>query len=377
MALTFKKAVKAQSKLRLSIAGPSGSGKTYTSLKVATEMGGKIAVIDTERGSASKYSDIFDFDVIELEDFHPDTYIEAIRLAEKSGYDILVIDSTTHEWNGKNGILELHEATVQKQRTKNSYTAWAEVTPLHNAFINAILQSKCHVIASVRSKTEYVQEKNEKGYTEVKKIGMASVQRADMDYEYDVMMEMNIDHVGTITKTRCAALDGKQFRKPGAELAEILTRWLSDGTPQVEKPADPDAQARADAHTKERGDIFHAMQTIYEASGQTDWSDYAAKKKLYDLDNETLKVKWLAPWQKKAIEKQQAADPLAKLRDESDELMGKLEAAGLDADSIMKLMKGVIVAEESDEKKLTAVIVRLKSALNELAEANTQKALGF
>src|SRR5262245_61108076 len=177
MAIQFHKATKKQSRLRLAIAGPAGSGKTFTALQVASEMGGKIAVIDTERGSASKYSDRFEFDVIELDDFHPDNYVEAIHAAERAGYDILIIDSTTHEWNGKNGILELHEAAIQRQRTKNSYTAWADVTPLHNKFIDAILQCKCHVIASVRSKVDYVQEKNERGQTEVKKVGMASIRR--------------------------------------------------------------------------------------------------------------------------------------------------------------------------------------------------------
>lgn len=281
MGLTFKKASKRQSKLRMSIAGPSGSGKTYSSLKIAMEMGGKIAVIDTERGSAAKYSDIFDFDVIELEDFHPERYIEAIQAAEKGGYDVLIIDSTTHEWNGKNGILELHEAAVQRQRTKNSYAAWAEVTPLHNAFINAILQCKCHVIASVRSKTDYVQEKNDRGYTEVKKVGMASIQREGMDYEYDIMMEMNIDHVGVITKTRCAALDGKAFKKPGREIAEILNAWLSDGAPAepATKPASlravPTAQATVEAETVEAEAMIDdaTMGAIRKL-----WPDYGFKK---------------------------------------------------------------------------------------------------
>lgn len=331
MAVTFKKAQKTQSKLRMSIAGPSGSGKTYSSLKIATEMGGKIAFIDTERGSAAKYSDIFDFDVIELEDFHPETYIEAMRAAEKGGYDILIIDSTSHEWNGKNGILELHEAAVQKQRTKNSYTAWAEVTPLHNAFIAAILQSRCHVIASVRSKTDYVQEKNDRGQTEIKKVGMASIQREGMDYEYDIMMEMNTDHVGVISKTRCAALDGKTFKKPGRELAEILTKWLSDGTPAVEKMGPSaeelaEAQAKADAYTAERNALFAALQKIYEDNGKKDWSTYAAK--LMETPNDKL-ASMRDTWQQAAIERQQQADPLAELRAEADRLLNECTAAGI------------------------------------------------
>src|SRR5262245_29279631 len=157
MAFKFQKATKKLARLRLSIAGPSGSGKTYTALKVATEMNlGKIAVIDTERGSASKYANKFNFDVLELTTFHPNSYIEAIQAAEKAGYNILIIDSTTHEWAGKGGCLELHDLAVKRQQTKNSYTAWADVSPLHQKFIDAIVGSSCHIIASVRSKTEYV-----------------------------------------------------------------------------------------------------------------------------------------------------------------------------------------------------------------------------
>lgn len=245
--MQFKKATKTQSRLRLSIAGPSGSGKTYTALRVGSSLGSRVALIDTERGSASKYADQFDFDVIELSDFHPDRYIEAMRAAENAGYDVLIIDSTSHEWNGKGGILELHEAAVQRQRTKNSYTAWAEITPIHNRFIEAILQSKCHIIATVRSKTEYVQEKNDRGQTEIRKVGMAAIQRDGMDYEYDITMELDQAHNGVIGKTRCAAIDGKVFNKPGSELAEILRAWLTDGAPIVEKPAPVASESRQNA----------------------------------------------------------------------------------------------------------------------------------
>lgn len=369
MALTFKKAQKAQSKLRMSIAGPSGSGKTYSSLKIATEMGGKIAFIDTERGSAAKYSDIFDFDVIELDDFHPDRYIEAIKLAEKEGYDIIIIDSTTHEWNGKNGILELHEAAVQRQRTKNSYTAWAEITPLHNAFINAILQSKCHVIASVRSKTEYVQEKNDRGQTEIKKVGMASIQRADMDYEYDVMMELNIDHTGVITKTRCAALDGKYFKKPGREIAEILTAWLSDGTP---------AKVVELATTETIREIERLWSTCgYKLNADTiqPLADFLAEKKgvnrLADIPQETAAAMLL--WLQERGEKIQAEataaddDPRVILRSDIDELCTKLTAAGVAARRQSELQKGIAVSAMTTEQ-LTAYKVALATELNEAGE---------
>lgn len=274
----FKKATKEQSKLRLSIAGPAGAGKTYTGLRLASLLGNKVAVIDTERGSASKYADIFEFDVIELDDFHPENYIAAIRAAEQAGYDTLFIDSTTHEWNGRNGILELHEAAVQRQSSKNSFTAWAKVTPLHQKFIDAILNCKCHVLASVRSKTEYVQDKDDRGRTEVRKVGMASVQREGMDYEYDVMLEMSVDHVGVITKTRCAALDGRVFTKPGEELADILKSWLSSGAPATAKTPKPTTTEQPQETERPQEVVYISGADLRELAGL--WAELVTQKTL-------------------------------------------------------------------------------------------------
>jgi len=305
--IQFRKATKEQSRLRLSIAGPAGSGKTFTALKIATEMatisGGKIAVIDTERGSASKYSDLFEFDVLNLDDFHPDNYVEAMKAAERAGYEFLIIDSTTHEWNGKNGILELHEAAVQKSRSKNSYTAWAEVTPLHQKFVDAILGSKCHVIASVRSKSDYVQDKNEQGKTEIRKVGMASIQREGMDYEYDVMIEMDLNHNGVVMKTRCNALDGKVFKRPGADLAQILNAWLSDGVEPAPKPTAP---AVDPAYEEARGEIIHEFRDVFLSMGksESEWDVFEAK--LLDKPVEEIEA-LLTRWQKAATKAKAAA----------------------------------------------------------------------
>ena len=359
MAIQFKKATKTQSRLRLSIAGPSGAGKTFTSLKIASEMGGRIAFIDTERGSASKYSDQFEFDVIELDDFHPETYIEAIQAAEKAGYDILVIDSTTHEWNGKNGILDLHEAAVQRKR--NSFTAWADVTPLHQKFIDAILGCKCHVIATVRSKTDYVQEEDDRGKTEVRKVGMASVQREGMDYEYDIMMEMTVDHVGVITKTRCAALDGKVFKKPGRELAEVLTRWLTDGAPAVEKPK-PEPEAAPAAAPINREQVIAGIQYLYDLSGKdaSTWEAYRAEH--LDRASDEALVKALNKAHKSTLNK---------LRDDAQAIRHEMITQyGCTADEINEIIagdtNGVFVIEQLDIDQLRTVRETLAQYLDKL-----------
>lgn len=239
---TIKKALLNDFKLRLSLGGTSGSGKTYTALMLAQLMGGKTCVIDTERKSASKYAKEFarmgfEYDVIELDDFHPNNFIAAIQQIETAGYDTIIIDSTTHEWAGKGGCLELHDQFTRADRAGNGYAAWAKVTPLHTAFIDAIIGSSCHVIATVRSKSDYVQEKGENGKTQIRKVGLASVQRDGMDYEYDIMLEIDTDHVATVAKTRCSALNEKVFRLTSGgtgELATIVKQWLSSGAP-VEK----------------------------------------------------------------------------------------------------------------------------------------------
>lgn len=230
--MAFVKATKAKSKARIALCGPSGAGKTYTSLKLATAMGGKVAAIDTERGSASKYADEFEFDVMELETFHPQKFIDGIKDAELAGYDVLVIDSLSHAWMGRDGILELHDKAASKQKTTNSFTAWRDVTPIHNQLIDTILQSKLHIIVTMRSKTEYVQTE-ENGKKSVKKVGMAPVQRDGMEYEFDIVGDMDFDNNLIITKTRCRKLAGEVIRKPGEETAQIIKDWLSDG---VERP---------------------------------------------------------------------------------------------------------------------------------------------
>jgi hypothetical protein len=230
MAIQIKKAVKYDAKLRLSIAGPSGSGKTWTSLTLATAMSGDkgICVIDTERGSASKYADLFTFDVIELDTFSPLLYVEAIQAVEEAGYGVLVIDSLSHAWNGKGGLLEIVENIAQRKYSKNTYVAWKDATPLQNALIDALTRANLHIIVTMRSKQEYVLEKNERtGKMEPRKAGMAPIQRDGLEYEFDVHVDMDIDNTMIVQKSRCSALAGQVIPKPDARVAEALKAWLS------------------------------------------------------------------------------------------------------------------------------------------------------
>lgn len=242
MANMFKKASKAQARLRMAICGPAGAGKTYTALAIATNMGSNVALIDTERGSASKYSDKFDFSTLSLETFHPQLFMDAIKNAEEGGFDVIVIDSMSHAWAGKGGVLDVADRIAKQNKSANSFTAWKEATPLQQALMDSILQCKCHIIVTMRSKMEYVLEAVERGGRTVqqpKRVGMAPVQRDDVQYEFDVVGEMDDQNSMVIVKTRCSALAGEVIRKPGEALAKTLIGWLTDGKkvePKVECP---------------------------------------------------------------------------------------------------------------------------------------------
>jgi hypothetical protein len=225
----FKKASRKMKKLRLAIDGPSGSGKTWGALTVANALG-KTAVLDTEHGSASLYSDKFEFDVMELTgDYSPERFIEAIRGAEAAGYDVLVMDSITPEWEGKNGCLDI------QNKLGGRYQDWAKVTPRHDAFIQAILSAKIHIVATMRTKTEYVVEVNSKGKTEPRKVGTAPKQRDGLEYEFDAVFNLNQSHMASVSKDRTSLFDGKDFMLDGSVGASLLN-WLENG----EAPANQD-----------------------------------------------------------------------------------------------------------------------------------------
>lgn len=230
----FAPAVKTEAKLRLAIAGPSGSGKTYTALAVATALaaGGKVAVLDTEHGSASKYADIFAFDVLnESAPFHPDKVTAAINDAARGGYAVLILDSMSHFWNGPGGMTDIVDDIARRMKSPNSFAAWKDGTPIQQKMIEAIVSAPLHIIATMRSKQDYILETDERGKQRPRKVGMAPIQRDGFEYEFDVFMDMDNDNTGMIAKTRCPALTNGVFKKPGADIANILRDWLHGAPP--------------------------------------------------------------------------------------------------------------------------------------------------
>ncbi len=225
----FRKATKTQSRARVALVGPSGSGKTWTALTIAQELGARVAVIDTERGSASKYADHFAFDVAELDSYEPDRFRQTIYEAGAAGYDVIVIDSLSHAWSGTGGALEQVDKAAARSKSKNSFAAWREVTPQHNAMVEAIMGSPAHVIVTMRSKTAYEIQEDTRGRKAPVKIGLAPVQRDGVEYEFDIVCDIDHEHQLVVTKSRCHALADAVIRKPGPELGQQISEWLSDG----------------------------------------------------------------------------------------------------------------------------------------------------
>ena len=220
----FKKATKKQAKLRLALFGVSGSGKTYTALRIATGLGGKIAVIDTERHSACKYSDRFDFDVCELEKPTINNMIMTIKEAEN--YNVLIIDSLTHAW------LELLQEVERIAKTKfggNSWSAWSEGTPKQMSLINALLNFNGHIIVTMRTETNWTTTTNDKGKVVPVRVGEAPKQGKGIEYEFDMLMQISPEHDALVIKDRTGKFKDECITKPDEEFGKELMNWLNDG----------------------------------------------------------------------------------------------------------------------------------------------------
>lgn len=226
--MELKKAQRKQVKLRLGISAVSGGGKTYSALLLAYGLVNnweKIAVIDTENGSASLYSHLGDFNTIELQaPYTPERYIEAIKTCENAGMECIIIDSITHEWDGKGGLLEVHS-----QMAGNSFTNWSTLTPRHQKFIDSILQSKCHVITTVRRKTEYEMSKDSNNRTQVTKAGLKEVTRDGFEYELTINFNLDQNHNCTVSKDRTGLFVDKPFFVITEETGSIIKEWCNTG----------------------------------------------------------------------------------------------------------------------------------------------------
>lgn len=261
--MIFKPAQLTKAKLRLAITGPSGGGKTYSALAIASAFPGKIAIIDTEEGSSPIAIRRLQLDTGETlgasvetlgPPFTTERYIALIKGAENEGYTTLIIDSITHAWIGVGGLLDQQNRFAKKQGV-NEYTAWRDITPKHNAFVDAMLQSKCNIIATMRSKQDHILEENSRGKMVPKKVGMAPIQRPGMDYEFTVCFDMTMEHYAVVSKDRTGLFDGEAPSIPTKETGAALYDWLESG---ADAPA---PEPISEANGKSVADIVRWIET--------------------------------------------------------------------------------------------------------------------
>jgi len=224
--MQLRKATRKKAKIRLGLSAVSGGGKTYSAILIAKGLCGdlgKVAIIDTENGSADLYAHLGDFNVVTLTaPFTPERYIEAIKSCEKAGMEVIIVDSISHEWDGKGGCLEIVESLGGK------YQDWAKVTPRHQAFIDAIIHSPSHVITTVRRKQDYemIREGNK---VRIEKAGLKEITREGFEYELTINLELDTHHNATASKDRTQLFMGKPAFVPSEKTGELIAAWCEQG----------------------------------------------------------------------------------------------------------------------------------------------------
>lgn len=290
----ISKATKQQAKGRVGFIGASGSGKTYTALLTATTIaqaaGGRVCVIDTENRSASKYADEFDFDVLALDTFEPATYVAALEFIVKSGqYAVAIIDSLSHAWMGRGGALEMVDRAAAKSPSRNSFDAWRQVTPEHNKLVDALVRCPIHLIVTMRTTTEWVVEENDRGKKVPRRVGLKPIQRDGLEYEFDVVADLDLENVLTVSKTRCKKLKDWHESKPGSKFAETFYAWLTDGAPpDVEEVKPQQSPVTTDFATNIDGAM--TVAALQAMAADIDAASKGGKLSAEDLA--ALKVRW-------------------------------------------------------------------------------------
>lgn len=232
---TLRKASRKKAKIKLGLSAVSGAGKTVSALRIAygiTENWDKIAIIDTENESADLYANhtlddgftIGEFLTYPLKaPYSPEAYIKAINECVKAGIEVLIVDSITHEWDGKGGCLEILDSLGGR------FSDWAKVTPRHQSFIDALLAAPCHVITTVRRKQDYELSKDDKGKQKVEKVGLKEVTREGFEYELTANLELDIRHNATALKDRTGLFMGKPAFVPTEETGKLIKEWCEMG----------------------------------------------------------------------------------------------------------------------------------------------------
>lgn len=295
--MEIKKVKRKKVKLKIGLSGASGFGKTYSALLLARGMSSswdKIAVIDTENGSASLYSNLGDYNTLDLnQPFHPDRYIEAIQICQKAGMEVIIIDSITPEWSGKGGCLDIHEQEKKKMSRENDYTAWNKVTPLHRKFIDSILQSDCHIITTVRRKQDYDMVK-EGEKTKVVKVGTKEETREGFEYELTINFELiNDKHYAKASKDRTSLFMDREPFVIDDNIGKELILWHNEAE-ELETPTEDLSNGKEELLKKiayaNLSDLGKLYNNLTEDEKQ-DYSNYFKERKAVILKETVANAK--------------------------------------------------------------------------------------
>jgi len=273
----FKPAVRHKAKLRMALWGPSGSGKSYTALTIASALGPKVALVDTEHQSHDKYADVFRFDVSTPENNDPRTFARKIWNAASAGYDSIILDTITPAWSGVGGATDLNDRIAAAKYGGNGWRAWAETNVIVDELLRAILEAPIHVIATMRAKQIYAVEEDGKK-TSIRKLGTGPEQRNSIEYEFDIIGQMDAATIA-ITKTRMPDLEGIVVERPGPEFVAPILSWLDGGEPpELEKPATTKAIAdlvrmlEAEGRSKKQiNDVFSSIRSRHHGVLPAEW----------------------------------------------------------------------------------------------------------
>jgi hypothetical protein len=239
MPFDIRRAQRKRAKLRCGLIGASGSGKTMSALKLAFGLGERVGLVDTEHASSEMYADLGEYDVIQLDaPYTVARYREAIQAFEKAGYGTIVVDSLSHSWASEGGLLDKQNSLVTSGKYKSSFDAWREVTPDFTRLVEELLNSPAHILCTLRTKVEWVVEKDERGRNVPRKIGTSPIHRDTLEYELGLVFELSDNHYARASKDRMNLFDGWS-NIITEEVGKTIREWLDGGAPEVLKPPAP------------------------------------------------------------------------------------------------------------------------------------------
>lgn len=277
MSFQFVPATKQGSRARIALNGTAGAGKTWTALEIAKGLlipdDARVGLIDTDRGSARKYADVFKFQWLGMTAYNPDDLVRATIAAAEQNIGTLIVDTGSAFWSGVDGMLD------RVGSANTNFEGWRQNRPVERRMMDALFGYPGHVIITLRTKAEWVVEAADNGRMAPRRVGTKPDQRDGIEHEFDVVLDLaDAGESARVTKTRCPELANRSFRHPGEDVGEIVQAWLDRDA--VGEPLNPLHVASWVLETEDRDALRERYEALTEA-GQLD-------AVVYDRDGSTL-----------------------------------------------------------------------------------------